>query len=191
MQSQKKISNPKHRAGDITLLLPSWKNNDALMRRLLSHFYELAHGLRIRERSWCSLTDDDLVNEAFIKLARHNTDFKSRNHFFGAVVRAMRQVLIERIRRRNTLKRGRNFSRVDFSVAERVGFLDRNELLHFDAALSRLSHEHPRLGDIVRMHVYEGYSVRETAAVLDCSESTVRRDLKKAYGRLSGELRAA
>src|SRR5262245_45936521 len=61
-----------------------------------------------------------LVHEAYLRLvdvdqARH---WNSRTHFFRAAAEAMRRILVDQARRKNSLKRGGDFKRVELKAIE-------------------------------------------------------------------------
>src|SRR5262245_63345545 len=48
-----------------------------------------------------------LVHEAYLKLVRdRDPGWEGRRHFFGAAAQAMREILVEQARRKDSLKRG-------------------------------------------------------------------------------------
>ena len=91
--------------GDITRLLIAWHEGDpAAAGELFALVYEelrfLARG-RIRRGHDPSLGATGLVHEAYLKLVDHERlELRDRGHFFALASRAMRQVLIDRARRR-------------------------------------------------------------------------------------------
>jgi DNA-directed RNA polymerase specialized sigma24 family protein len=63
-------------------------------------------------------------------------------------------------------------------------------LLDLDRALDRLAEEHPRAARVVECRFFGGLSVEETAAALEASSRTVKRDWRFAQAWLHGELEA-
>ena len=63
------------------------------------------------------------------------------------------------------------------------------DLLRLDEALNRLSKLDPRQGHVVELRFFGGLSVEETAAYLNVSPKTVKRDWAVAKVWLFGELR--
>lgn len=129
-----------------------------------------------------------LVNEAWLKLAASpDLSYESPLHLRRIVARAMREVLIERIRRRNAAKRGGHLHFVslsDFGAHPVVN--DRALALH--RALSDLARQSPRQARIVRQRFFAGLEVAEIATVMHLSEATVLRDWRAARTWLAAEL---
>ena len=60
-----------------------------------------------RERSARSLQTTDLVHEAYLRLAdQAGTPWRDRAHFYQVAAHVMRQVLVDRARKRHAGKRG-------------------------------------------------------------------------------------
>lgn len=60
-----------------------------------------------------------LVHEAWLRLVGdQNPSFKDRKHFFCAAAEAMRHILIDRARRKQTRRHGGDYRRVDFEELE-------------------------------------------------------------------------
>ncbi len=137
-----------------------------------------------------TLNPTTLVHEAFLKLAASlRLRPESRLHFKRLAGRAMRQVLVEAARRRNAIKRGRGYAFVTFDdeVGEPPSSTD--DLLALDSALDELARVQPRQAQMVECRFFGGLDMRETAAVLDVSESTLLRDWRAARAWLALQLR--
>ena len=127
-----------------------------------------------------------LVHEAWMKLA--NGDFKDREHFCAVAARAMRQILVDRVKARNRAKRGGGWERVTLSgVSANSPLL---EVLELDAALTELAALSPREAKIVELRVFGGLSVEEVAHVLETSLSTIEKDWRRARAWLMGRLKS-
>ena len=98
------------------------------------------------ENSGNSLQATALVHEAYLRLTcGREQRWNSRGHFFGAAAEAMRRILIDRARRRQTAKRGGGRRRIEIDDAEalhcRLECADRIDLSYPDRcaeALERL-----------------------------------------------------
>ena len=97
-------------------------------------------------------------------------------HFFGAAAKAMRRILINHARDRGRLKRGGGRLRVGLTAIELVAEDGSAELLAFDEALEQLERQDARMARIVRLRFFAGRSIQETAAALELSTSTVKRE---------------
>lgn len=173
----------EHYVGQITHIL-SLKNDPESLKKLLELAYGELHGIAIHklrsERPGHTLQPTALVNQICLGFLEEGAVFKNRRHFFGAVSKAMRRVLVDSSRRRRARKRGGGWRRVDFREAERIGFEQPSQLLEFDHVLKRLELAKPAWGETAELRVFGGLTSREAAAVLGVAESTVRRRWAKA-----------
>ena len=100
----------------------------------------------------------------------------------------MRQVLVDRARRRNAKKRGSGERHLDIDDIE-LGTDDfAGELLDLDAAMTRLSEISKRQSRVIECRFFGGLSVKETATALGVSERTVKTDWAVARAWLYREL---
>lgn len=146
----------------------------------------LASSVRRNDPS-ATLSPTALVNEAWLKLA-NSPAFKSASqlHFKRIAARAMRQILVEGIRRRRSAKRGGDEpSLVVFDEATDGAPPTGREVLALDAALDALARLQPRQALLVETRYFGGFDVAETAALLGVSEATVLRDWRAAKAWLA------
>jgi RNA polymerase sigma factor (TIGR02999 family) len=145
----------------------------------------LASSVRRSDPS-ATISPTGLVNEAWLKLA-NSPAFKSASqlHFKRIAARAMRQILVEGIRRRRSAKRGGDEAFVVFDEAIDRGATTAREVLALDAALESLSRIEPRQALLVEARYFGGLDVAETAALLGVSEATVLRDWRAAKAWLA------
>lgn len=129
-----------------------------------------------------------LVHEAWLKLRADGT-FVDRSAFFGAAARAMKDVLIERLRARLAQKRGGGKVPAELDdVAElrpAVAFAD---LLTLDEALAKLQTEHPDEGEVTMRRFFAGQSHGDIAKDLGCTERTIERRWRFARAWLAHRL---
>jgi len=134
-----------------------------------------------------------LVHEAYLRLVDVDDaqSWNSRGHFFAAAAEAMRRILIENARRKQSLKRGGACRRLDLDEAAACGEGPAEELLALSEALDRLAAEDPRKAELVKLRYFAGLSVREAATALGISRATADRYWAYAkvwlYCALSGE----
>src|SRR5262249_46813149 len=129
-----------------------------------------------------------LVHEAYLRLLRHqDPGCEGRRHFFGAAARAMREILIEQSRRKDSRKRGGG-RRVE--LAEGLALIEppADDLVALEEAMGQLQAEKPHLAEVVLLRYYTGLSVEETAGVVGRSVSTVVREWRFARAWLAGRL---
>lgn len=156
-------------------------------RELLSELYgelkKLASAKLRRESSSQTLQPTALVHEVWIRLTNQPGEarFASRAHFFAAAAEAMRRILIERARRKATLKFGRNMQRVALPDVEAASEIPLIDLLALDEALQKLEQQDPRKAELVKLRFFAGMSVSEASEALGVSISTAENDW--AYAR--------
>ncbi|HSK18307.1 MAG TPA: sigma-70 family RNA polymerase sigma factor [Longimicrobiales bacterium] len=180
--------------GDVTRLLAelSGDGNDAIDRVFPLVYEELqgvAHRQMRLERADHTLNTTALVHEAYVRLAgAERIEWKSRAHFFAVAARAMRRILINHAESRNTRKRGGEWQRVELGTNDAVQQDADITLLDLDHALTRLASLDERQCRIVECRYFAGMSIEETAAGLDISVATVKRDWQMARAWLNREL---
>ena len=131
-----------------------------------------------------------LVHEAYLDLVgRADPGWNGRGHFFGAAAQAMREILIEQARKKDSLKRGGGARRVELSDGLALIEPPADDLLALDEAIQQLQAEDPQLAEIVLLRYYAGLSVEETAGVVGRSASTVTREWRLARAWLAGKMK--
>jgi RNA polymerase sigma factor (TIGR02999 family) len=171
---------------NVTELLIEWQRGDRqALDRLTPLIYDelrrMAHRYVRRERDGHTLETTALVNEAYLRLIDgQEMEWQSRAHFFAVIAQVMRHVLIDHARRRRYMKRGGTLERVPLEEAHAMTESRAAELVALDEALDRLKKLDPRKSSVVELRYFGGLSLEETAAVLDISVMTVRRDWRAA-----------
>jgi len=108
-----------------------------------------------------------LVHEVWLKLSRGTSEIENRKHFFVCAANAMRRILIDRARRKATVKRGRRqVVTVDFTKVEIAVETPAETLLVVDEALQALAAEYPEKADLVKLRFFVGMTTEEAAGVL-------------------------
>jgi RNA polymerase sigma factor (TIGR02999 family) len=135
-----------------------------------------AHYLR-QESPNQTLRVTGLVNEMYVRLFGSSTmDWHNRAHFFAAVAREMRHIIVDYARARNALKRPDR--RLQISLADVKESVDApaEDLVALDEALSRLELLEPRASRVVELRYFAGLTEHETAEAMGVSMSTLKRD---------------
>lgn len=188
-------------AREVTALLDRLKHGDEeVLDRVFPLVYEELQVLARRQRRrWegdFTMNTTALVHEAYLKLVgRDAIDARGRAHFFALASRAMRHILCNYGRDRSAKKRGGGLRRVSLEGpgalvpdpgAEQVDGL----LESLDRGLAALERVHPRPARVVECRFFGGLSVEETAAALEVSPRTVKRDWQFAQAFLKTTLEA-
>jgi RNA polymerase sigma factor (TIGR02999 family) len=130
-----------------------------------------------------------VVHEVYIRLfGSKQASWQNRAHFFGAVAREMRHLLVDYARARNAKKRIEGNVRISLSDVHEAADVRGEDLLALDEALSRLEQIDARVSRIVELPFFTGLSERETAEALKISISTLKRDWTFAKAWLFDEL---
>jgi RNA polymerase sigma factor (TIGR02999 family) len=133
-----------------------------------------------------------VVNEAYLKLfGQREVDWQNRGHFFAIAAQLMRRILVDHARRELREKRGGGFVHVELNDANVKAIdtpIDAIDALALDDALQKLEQLDPDQGRIVELRFFGGLTVEETAAALNISTATVKREWALAKGWLYREL---
>jgi RNA polymerase sigma factor (TIGR02999 family) len=122
-----------------------------------------------------------LIHEAYLRMVKQKEKlFQNRAHFFGVAAQAMRHILVDYARARQTTKRGGGARPISLEEAALVTPERAAELLAFDEALKELEKLSKRQSRVVELRYFGGLSVAETATVLEVSPDTVMRDWSMA-----------
>jgi RNA polymerase sigma-70 factor (ECF subfamily) len=180
---------------DVTALLQRWVQGDAraaddLLPLVYAELRRQARAFLRRERAGHTLEPTALVHEAYLRLVRqHDVGWAGRSHFHAIAAQAMRRVLIDHGRQRHAAKRG-GLAHERVTLSGLAAPSDDREvdadLLH--RALEQLEALDARQARIVELRFLTGLSVEETAAALDISVATVKRDWATARLWLLREL---
>lgn len=163
---------------------------DAAFSLVYDELRRMARGHLRRERDGHTLSTTDLVHEAYVRLVdQTGIPVRERPRFFAIAATAMRRVLIEYARKRQTSKRGAGAERLSLDEVELAADDSSEMLIALDEALTRLAETEPRLARVVECRYFGGLTDEETAAALDVTSRTVRRDWTKAKDWLYAQLR--
>lgn len=166
--------------------------------RLLPLVYDelkrLAGRMMARERRDHTLQTTGLVHEAYLRLVdQSRVDWRGATHFRAVAAQAMRRILIDHARARQSEKRGGAWQRVTLAhtiaPGDQAGF-DAADLIALNAALEKLQTLDPRQARVVELRFFGGLSVEETADELGVSRRTVEGDWTHARVWLRRELRS-
>ena len=138
-----------------------------------------------------TLQSTALVNEAWLRLSGNEASWESRAHFFGAAARAMRNILVDRARQRDSLRHGGSARRVPFTGVDVAVLGDEQGMVELDEALARLEQLDSRAARVVSLRYFAGLTIEEAAAVLGTSHATVEREWTWAKAWLRKELTRA
>jgi len=183
-----------HSSADITELLLAWnKGDEAALHNLLPAVYNelrrlAQHHMRF-EASNHTLQATALVNEAYLRLVdQKRVNWKNRAHFFGAAAQIIRRILVDHARGRHRQKRGGDA--ITISLCDGIDTVKGAEVdvVALDHALHKLAQLDGQQERIIELRFFAGLSIEETAAALNISAATVKRDWAMARAWLHREM---
>ena len=163
---------------EITVFLDSVTRGDAgASERLLPLVYDelrrLAAHKMAGESHGHTLQATALVHEAWLRLAgSDHQSWQNRAHFFAAAAEAMRRILVEHARRKQSLKRGSGAEHVELNESMLVLTAPPDELLAVHEALDKLALRDSAAAELVKLRYFIGMTMEEAAAVLSLSKRT-------------------
>ena len=172
-------------AGDVTAMLARWQAGDqAALDALLPEVYDEIRSLAdryLRRRSGrYTLQPTELAHEVLLRFLGSGAQAKDRLHFFSLTAHAMRNILVDRFRRRAAAKRGSDPTPVTLETG--IADLPRVsiDLIDLDRALERFAEVSPRAARIVELRFFAGLTNEEVVQALDLSPATVSREWRAA-----------
>ncbi len=182
---------------DVTRILSAIRQGDAhAAEQLLPLVYDelrrLAADKMAHEKPGQTLEATALVHEAYLRLVEGERrgsapPWDSRRHFFAAAAEAMRRILVEKARRKHSMRHGGGRQRLDLDEALSLPG-PRQDLLALDEALTRLAEKQPVKAELVKLRFFAGLTMPEAARALDISLATAERYWTFARSWLYAEL---
>jgi RNA polymerase sigma factor (TIGR02999 family) len=167
-----------------------------LLPLVYNELRRLAAAQLANEKPGQTLDPTGLVHEAYMRLVtgRNSSEaearrFAGRRHFVIAAAEAMRRILVDKARRKMSLKRGGDRVRATFQEADQAAREAPEEVVAVDEALEGLVAKNPQAAELVKLRYFVGLSIPEVAKHLDISTSQANRlwvyaraELRRAIG---------
>lgn len=173
---------------DVTRILSAIEQGDPhaaekLLPLVYDELRQLAAQKMAQEKPDPTLQATALVHEAYLRLvdvakAQH---WDSRRHFFAAAAEAMRRILVEKARRKRSVKHGGQRVRINLDAAVAVCDEPRSDLLEIDELLEQLAGVDSRAAELVKLRFFAGLTGEQAAEVLGISPRSA--DHLWAYAR--------
>ncbi len=142
-----------------------------------------------REKPGQTLQATALVHEAWLRLVDEPYRYTGTRHFFLAAAEAMRRILVENARRKQSPRHGGHLQRVDADHLDLACPLPDDQLLAVDEALDRLAAVNPRAADVVKLCFFAGLTEAQVAKQQGVSVATVERTWAFARTWLFNEIK--
>jgi RNA polymerase sigma factor (TIGR02999 family) len=134
-----------------------------------------------------------LVNESYLRLCKSGQlAFPDRARFLVYAAQAMRSIIVDLVRERQSQRRGGDLLRVTLTddIAPGGGHeAAETEILAVHSALDALAKVDPRMAKVVEMRYYGGMTDAEIGQALGVTDRTVRRDWEEARLLLADALK--
>jgi RNA polymerase sigma factor (TIGR02999 family) len=162
---------------------------DELFPLVYQELRQLAAQRLSKELPGQTLQATALVHEAYLRLVGgEEQSWSGHGHFFSAAAEAMRRILVENARRKQSLRRGGDRKRIRFDDADLAKEGASDEIIALDGALERLSKKDKVKADLVKLRYFAGLTIEQTAEVLNISATTAKRYWAYARAWLVREL---
>ena len=183
---------------EVTILIEAVQAGDQLAAaQLLPLIYDDLRRLAARrltqEGPGQTLEPTALVHEAYLRLVSDEAgaNWDGRGHFFAAAAEAMRRILVENARAKNSRKRGGGMLRRELDEADLLAPEPNEDLVALDEALTQLANTDRAAADLVQLRYFGGLTIIQAAEVLGISTRTAERIWKYARAWLHRQLRSA
>lgn len=117
-----------------------------------------------------------LVHEAYLRLQKCQSTWDGQGHFFVAAATAIRRIIVEHARQKQTQKRGGGINILplhEFAVGK---VADHERLIDLSDCLEVLSRHDPTAAKVGELRLFCGLTLAECAEVLNSSVATVHRE---------------
>ena len=151
----------------------------------------LLPGWLAQEKPGQTLQATALVHEVYLRLMGNEPrgqSWDNRGHFFAAAAEAMRRILIDQARQKDSLRRGGDMDRHDVTQVEIAAPEPSVDLLSLNDALERFAIRDPEKAQLVKLRYFAGLTIPQAAQMLGISSTTAERHWAYARAWLHTEL---
>ncbi len=146
------------------------------MLALYNELRALARQKMSAESTGHTLQPTALVHEVWLRMVVPNRNqWQNRAHFFAAASEAMRRILVDHARRKQSLKRGGGEQPEPIAEDSIILAVASEELLAVDEALDELAKQDPQVAELVKLRYYVGMTMAEAATALGLASRTAER----------------
>jgi RNA polymerase sigma factor (TIGR02999 family) len=166
----------------VTRILSAIEQGDAhaaeqLLPLVYDELRKLAAQKMAQEKPGQTLEATALVHEAYLRLVDSDKaqQWNSRGHFFAAAAEAMRRILVDNARRKQSGKRGGDRVRQDLDALDIAIPEMPEDLVALDDALKKLAAIDKTAAELVHLRFFAGLPLAEIASLLGISGRTADR----------------
>ena len=167
---------------DVTRILSQIDQGDPQAAEMLlplvyDELRRLAAAKLARENPGQTLQATALVHDAYIRLVdqKQPQRWDGRGHFFVAAAEAMRRILVDSARRRQSLKRGGNLASECLDDLAIAGPEPDERVLAVSEALEQLATTDKIAAELVKLRYFAGLTGKDAAAALGLAERSADR----------------
>ena len=161
---------------DVTRILSAIEQGDPqaaeqLLPLVYQELRKLAATRMAQEKPGQTLQATALVHEAYLRLVDVDKaqQWDSRGHFFAAAAEAMRRILVDNARAKQSEKRGGAYVQRDIDAAAISAPEESDDVLALNEALEKLAMTDAQMAELVILRYFGGLTNREAAEVLGIS----------------------
>jgi RNA polymerase sigma factor (TIGR02999 family) len=181
---------------DVTGILSQIEQGDPtaaeeLLPLVYDELRKLAAAKLSAEKAGQTLQATALVHEAYLRLVRDSLPqhWNSRGHFFGAAAEAMRRILVDHARHKQSQRRGGNLKQQPLDELEIELPEPATDILAVNEALDRFQGIDPVATQLVKLRYFAGLTVSQAADAVGISTTTADRYWAYARAWLHRELK--
>jgi len=180
---------------EVTQILSSIEQGDTraadqLFPLVYDALRELAAAKLAHEAPGQTLQATALVHDVYLKLVESTAQhWNSRGHFFAAAAEAMRRILVDRARKKQSLKHGGDRVREPLDEASVMAPEVGEDLVALDEALEHLEAQDAEAAELVKLRFFAGLTSAQAAAAMGISPRTADRAWTYARTFLLAELK--
>src|SRR5262245_56295269 len=167
---------------EVTRILSAVEDGDRqaaeqLLPLVYDELRKLAAVKLVHEKPGQTLEATALVHEAYLRLveAPESQHWQSRGHFFAAAAEAMRRILIDQARQKQSQRRGGGRSRRAIEQVAIVAAEPHVDILALNEVLERFEKLDPVKAQLVKLRYFAGLTIPQVAEALGISAATADR----------------
>ena len=157
------------------------KASEKLLPLVYDQLRRLAQFKLANEKPGQTLNATALVHEAYLRLVKSDHEYRwdTIGHFYAAAAESMRRILVDVARRKNRIRHGGEFSRVNID-AENLAHESNSdewasEFLDLEDALTRFAENYPEQARLVELRYFTGLTMEKAADAIGISRRTAHR----------------